>query len=37
MVEAEKELVSYKDYIKRFRSLFAVKFNQFILDWKEKK
>ena len=37
MVEAEKELVSYKQYITRFRSLFAVKLNQFILDWKEKK
>ena len=37
MVEAEKELVSYQQYISRFRSLFAVKLNQFILDWKEKK
>ncbi|NDK09158.1 hypothetical protein GW846_00040, partial [Candidatus Gracilibacteria bacterium] len=36
MVEAEKELVSYQQYISRFRSLFAVKLNQFILDWKEK-
>jgi hypothetical protein len=37
MVESEKELVSYSQYILRFRSLFAVKLNQFILDWKEKK
>jgi hypothetical protein len=37
MVEAEKDLVSYQQYISRFRSLFAVKLNQFILDWKEKK
>jgi hypothetical protein len=37
MVEAEKELVTYKDYIQRFRSLFAVKLNQFILDWQENK
>lgn len=37
MVESEKELVSYGQYISRFRSLFAVKLNQFILDWKEKK
>jgi hypothetical protein len=37
MVESEKELVSYSQYISRFRSLFAVKLNQFILDWKEKK
>lgn len=37
MVEAEKDLVSYGQYISRFRSLFAVKLNQFILDWKEKK
>jgi hypothetical protein len=37
MVEAEKELVSYQQYVSRFRSLFAVKLNQFILDWKEKK
>jgi hypothetical protein len=35
MVESEKELVSYSQYISRFRSLFAVKLNQFILDWKE--
>lgn len=37
MVEAEKELVSYQQYISRFRSAFAVKLNQFILDWKENK
>ena len=37
MVEAEKDLVTYKDYILRFRSLFAVKLNQFILDWQENK
>ena len=37
MVESEKELVSYSQYVSRFRSLFAVKLNQFILDWKEKK
>jgi hypothetical protein len=37
MVESEKELVAYSQYISRFRSLFAVKLNQFILDWKEKK
>jgi len=37
MVEAEKELVSYSQYISRFRSLFAVKLSQFIFDWKEKK
>lgn len=37
MVESEKELVSYSQYISRFRSSFAVKLNQFILDWKEKK
>jgi len=37
MVEAEKELVSYQQYILRFRSAFAVKLNQFILDWKENK
>lgn len=37
MVEAEKDLVTYKDYIVRFRSLFAVKLNQFILDWQENK
>jgi len=37
MVEAEKELVSYSQYITRFRSLFAVKLSQFIFDWKEKK
>ncbi len=37
MVEAEKELVSYSQYISRFRSLFAVKLNKFILDWKERK
>ena len=37
MVESEKELVSYSQYISRFRSLFAVKLNQFILDWKENK
>lgn len=37
MVESEKELVTYNQYISRFRSLFAVKLNQFILDWKEKK
>ncbi len=37
MVEAEKELVSYQQYITRFRSQFAVKLNNFILDWKDKK
>lgn len=37
MVESEKELVTYGQYISRFRSLFAVKLNQFILDWKENK
>jgi histidine kinase/DNA gyrase B/HSP90-like ATPase len=37
MVEAEKDLVSYQQYISRFRSAFAVKLNQFILDWKENK
>lgn len=37
MVEAEKELVSYSQYISRFRSLFAVKLSQFIFDWKENK
>ncbi len=37
MVEAEKELVAYQQYISRFRSLFAVILNRFILDWKERK
>jgi hypothetical protein len=37
MVESEKELISYSQYVSRFRSLFAVKLNQFILDWKEMK
>lgn len=37
LVEAEKGLVSYSQYISRFRSLFAVKLSQFIFDWKEKK
>jgi hypothetical protein len=37
MVESEKELANYAQYISRFRSLFAVKLNQFILDWKENK
>jgi hypothetical protein len=37
MVEAEKELVSYSQYITKFRSLFAVKLSQFIFDWKESK
>jgi anti-sigma regulatory factor (Ser/Thr protein kinase) len=37
MVEAEKELISYSQYISKFRSLFAVKLSQFIFDWKEKK
>jgi hypothetical protein len=37
MVEAEKGLVSYQQYIKIFRSSFAVKLNQFILDWKERR
>jgi hypothetical protein len=37
MVEAEKDLISYKQYITQFRSLFAVKLGQFILYWKESK
>jgi hypothetical protein len=37
MVEAEKDLVSYQQYITKFRSQFAVKLGQFIFHWKEMK
>ena len=37
MVESEKDLVNYKDKINLFRSHFAVKLKQFILEWHENK
>jgi hypothetical protein len=37
MVESEKDLVNHKDKIQLFRSHFAVKLKQFILEWHENK
>ncbi|WP_316846441.1 ATP-binding protein [Pedobacter psychrodurus] len=35
LVESEKNLVSYKQYIALFRSTFGLKLSQFMLEWKE--
>ena len=37
MVDAEKHLISYQQYITQFRSEFAVKLSQFILYWRDNK
>jgi hypothetical protein len=35
MVESEKRLVSYKNYIQIYRGQFGLNLGQFILDWRE--